>query len=751
MIEFPRFKKCFQPVVIDQNESAVLSENSQHILHGRIYAAVLPLVNGKRCVHEIADQLSDHFDASKVYFHLLQLEKKGFLEDGQGDELHPSQVFLNQICEPPQEIGEWPVPVYLTSVGSCSTDPIRERFTDPTFKFLTLDEFHSASIDPGALCVILTPDYFEKELAEINRKAISEKIRWLPFKPWGLIPWLGPLFEHDEPGCLECLLHRLRGHRIIEYYYFKKNNPVYSSTLSVGQAPFSLDIAFGFLKLELAKLHTRCTDDTLKNTVLSIDLKDLEIKRHKLIGRPQCPVCGESTSYSEKDFHAAKPLNVKSRPKSGYQYSGERIIQAEETCRNLADHMSPITGTVGFLRRMTDIPDFFGYYYTSTWPTLGSIAGWFHKARISPTGISTGKGTTDAQARASAMGEAIERYCTQYQGYEPKIRAKYQDIQDRAIDPDFLITFSKSQYQNREIWRKKAETSYVPEPFEKNTEIDWTPAWSLTRSHWKLIPSAYVYYNYPPDGGGLFFNGDSNGVAAGNCLEETLLQAFFELVERDAVGIWWYNRIQRPELDLSSFEISYVDQLRDGLSDNGYNLFCLDLTTDLDIPVVAALAIHATNPEEDPLIGLGAHLDIQIALIRSLSELGQSWNLRSTFKVNKYFQQICGRLFSDMEYIRPDSAARLKSRHEFTSPATGDFLKDIEFCVDVIKKNNMEMFAVDLTRPDVDLRVVRVIVPGLVHFWPRFSPNRLFQVPVKMGWLKTPHLEKDLNPVPFYF
>ena len=81
MIEFPRFKKWFQPVVIDQNESAVLSENSQHILHGRIYASVLPLVNGKRSVHEIADQLSDHFGASKVYFHLLQLEYDGAVAD----------------------------------------------------------------------------------------------------------------------------------------------------------------------------------------------------------------------------------------------------------------------------------------------------------------------------------------------------------------------------------------------------------------------------------------------------------------------------------------------------------------------------------------------------------------------------------------------------------------------------------------------------------------------------------------------
>jgi bacteriocin biosynthesis cyclodehydratase domain-containing protein len=657
---------------------------------------------------------------------------------------------LNQIYDPTEKSDERPASVYLTSIGSTNFDQVVDRFADPDFTFLSLDEFHAASIDPGALCVVITPDYFEESLLKINRRAISEKFSWLPFKPGGLIPWIGPIFDPDEAGCFECLLHRLRGHRVIEYYYLKKKNMPYYG-LSTGLTPFSLDIACGFLKLELAKRHRRCPDTTLNNSVLSIDLKTIQINRHKLISRPQCRVCNNAVPVSEKNILPANPLKLTSRHKAGYQNSAERIISAEETCRNLSDHISPITGAIGILNKMTDIPDFFGTYYSSTWPTMGNISGMFHRARLSPTGVSTGKGTTDAQARASAMGEALERYCSQYQGYEPKIRAAYQDISDKALDPDSLITFSKSQYENREKWRKKAETGYVPEPFDKSKKIDWTPAWSLSQNRWQLLPSSYVYYNYPVDGGGQYFIGDSNGVAAGNCLEEALLQAFFELVERDAVGIWWYNQIRRPHIDLKTFDTSYIHQIRDGLSDKGYTLYCLDLTTDFKIPVVAAVAVHDSNPEEDPMIGLGAHLDMEIALVRSLSELGQSWNLRSSFRVNSYFQQLCGRRFSDMAYIRPDPAARPVSRDTYKNHATDDFLTDIAFCIDVMKKNNNEMFLVDLSRPDINLNVVRVIVQGLAHFWPRFGAKRIFEVPVKMGWLKTSHLEENLNPVPFYF
>jgi ribosomal protein S12 methylthiotransferase accessory factor len=53
----------------------------------------------------------------------------------------------------------------------------------------------------------------------------------------------------------------------------------------------------------------------------------------------------------------------------------------------------------------------------------------------------------------------------------------------------------------------------------------------------------------------------------------------------------------------------------------------------------------------------------------------------------------------------------------------------------------------DQTREEIGLNVVRVIVPGMRHFWPRFAPGRLYDVPVKMQWLKAPREETELNPI----
>ena len=60
----------------------------------------------------------------------------------------------------------------------------------------------------------------------------------------------------------------------------------------------------------------------------------------------------------------------------------------------------------------------------------------------------------------------------------------------------------------------------------------------------------------------------------------------------------------------------------------------------------------------------------------------------------------------------------------------------------------MEFLVLDQTRPDIGMPVVRVIVPGLRHFWARFAPGRLYDVPVGMGRRKRPLSEADLNPAP---
>ena len=50
--------------------------------------------------------------------------------------------------------------------------------------------------------------------------------------------------------------------------------------------------------------------------------------------------------------------------------------------------------------------------------------------------------------------------------------------------------------------------------------------------------------------------------------------------------------------------------------------------------------------------------------------------------------------------------------------------------------------------PEIGLPVVKVIVPGLRHFWARFAPGRLYDVPVKLGWLPRAAGRRGVEPDP---
>jgi hypothetical protein len=70
----------------------------------------------------------------------------------------------------------------------------------------------------------------------------------------------------------------------------------------------------------------------------------------------------------------------------------------------------------------------------------------------------------------------------------------------------------------------------------------------------------------------------------------------------------------------------------------------------------------------------------------------------------------------------------------------------VDACLRVARRTRLDVLVLDQTRPDIEVPVARVIVPGLRHFYRRFGPGRLYDVPVKLGWLERPLPESELTP-----
>ena len=72
----------------------------------------------------------------------------------------------------------------------------------------------------------------------------------------------------------------------------------------------------------------------------------------------------------------------------------------------------------------------------------------------------------------------------------------------------------------------------------------------------------------------------------------------------------------------------------------------------------------------------------------------------------------------------------------------------MDACRAIVEAKGLEFLVLDQTRPDIGMPVVRVIVPGMRHFWERFAPGRLYDVPVNLGQRTHRLAEADLNPAP---
>jgi ribosomal protein S12 methylthiotransferase accessory factor len=526
--------------------------------------------------------------------------------------------------------------------------------------------------------------------------------------------------------------------------------------------PSTLQTGLQFAATEIAKCivkhHVNATAPgtvffpTLDGKIITLNHSILDLKSHILIKRSQCSTCGDRQILHRQGF---EPVKLVSRPKHFTHDGGHRAFTPEQTVQKYQHLVSPITGVVTELVRLTDPANPLVHTYKAG-HAFGS-ATTLRGLRNTLKHKSSGKGKTDSQSKASGLCEAVERYSGIFQGDEPRKRATLEELGDLAIHPEQCLCFSDAQYANRDTLNEQATVAHdwIPQRFDASQAIEWTPVWSLTEQTHKYLPTALCYYHYPLPPEHRFARGDSNGNAAGNTLEEAILQGFMELVERDGVALWWYNRLRRPAVDLGSFNEPYFVQLQQFYRENDRDLWVLDLTADLGIPAFAGVSNRKTGSSERLILGFGAHLDPTIAILRAVTEVNQigleldkvpDENLKSDAT-----DWLITAKLADHPYLLPDTTQPLKTAQDYPKRWSDDIYTDVMTCVNIAQQAGLETLVIDQTRPDIGLNVVKVTVPGMRHFWSRFGVGRLYDVPVKLGWRDEPLTEAQMNPTPMPF
>jgi bacteriocin biosynthesis cyclodehydratase domain-containing protein len=731
-----QFAANFSVYVLPPNAVCLYSEDRKFFLHGELYCALASAI-GKagKSVRELVSELEKDFPSDKIEEALQRLLERRYVAVASPTSAGIAAAYWASIGLSPEaaETNLKKCRVRIQSIDVQGAKELSSSLRELGVRVVT------RSPD---LTVTLVNDYLEGRLDELNREHLSEQTPWLLVQPSGIFPLVGPIFRPGTSACWTCLADRMKRNREVKALLDREQarcvavSPLARHTL--GKSGIEL------AAVEIAKAIATDFRTELQDHIVSLDLSGATIVKHYVAARPQCPVCGRKKLRDPR--RAAMPLELGASGGLVMTSGGYRTVSSRATVARFRKHVSPLTGVISRLERINaDLPLNTNWYAAHN---FSAPAKTVHQLRAGLSGGSFGKGSTAEQGEASALMEAIERYSGIFQGDEIRAARRFTDFPPGdAILPNDVMLFSDAQYRRQHEQASTTHDSHpVPARFDPSAKVDWSPVWSLRDQRFKYLPTSLLYFFYRGPGA---FHTDSNGCAAGNTLEEAIVQGFLELVERDAYAIWWYNRLQRAEVDIGQVDDSYVRDLQAQLAASGRRLWVLDVTSDLAIPTFVAVTHWMQNGRENIEFGSGAHFDARIAMLRALTELNQFLSIGLMGGGSGEKSSLDGSTplrLEDYPFLTPSDNGMVQPG---SSSKFGrlDASEQVTACVGVAKQQGLDFLVLNQTRPDIEVPVVRVIVPGLRHFYRRFAPGRLYDVPVTLGLRVRPLSEDELNPI----
>jgi len=329
--------------------------------------------------------------------------------------------------------------------------------------------------------------------------------------------------------------------------------------------------------------------------------------------------------------------------------------------------------------------------------------------RPASRGLATaqGKGIDLVSAKVSALMEAIETWHAErlerVTRFEP-----LAEIQREAE----VIDVSRLQRRSGRVVNDRTPMCWVEGRDLMSGAGRWVP--------WEAVScdfSAAVVRNST-------FLQTTNGLASGNHLIEATIHALCELIERDAITL--HQRADRASrdrrrIDLGTVHDPYCRLALEKLSNAGVDVTVWDCTSDVGIPVFSALIMDSPAAQRLPargaFRGYGCHPARAVALLRALTEAVQS---RLTY-ISGSRDDLFPERFREVQRLEEErvvkTAGAERGRVSFAAVRefqNATFDDDLEFVLDRLRSIGLkEVVSVDLTRKDLDVPVVKVLVPGL--------------------------------------
>jgi ribosomal protein S12 methylthiotransferase accessory factor len=323
-----------------------------------------------------------------------------------------------------------------------------------------------------------------------------------------------------------------------------------------------------------------------------------------------------------------------------------------------------------------------------------------------------GKGASPFQAEASAVMELAERY----------------SLFTFASDQSNYLSFPHKELTEKAIGLDQIRVSVHDDSSDVASALDffsitparWTAGVNLTTGGDVLVPFDW-----------FFALNEYNGSAAGNCIEEAVLQGLCEVVERHVSSMVSRSKMTVPLIDKASVTDTLAKGLLDKFENAGINIFLFDMSLDTGIATVGVIAYDpASFPRRSEIVWTaGTSPDPQKAVVRALTEaaqLGGDFNSGSGYVASGLPKP--GSL-DDIEFLT--GGTKVVSITSLPDLSDSNIRIEIEKCVEKLEESGLNVLVIDVTNPDLRIPAVYVIVPG-AHFRERTSGTNVGMLTAKL-------------------
>jgi YcaO-like protein with predicted kinase domain len=330
--------------------------------------------------------------------------------------------------------------------------------------------------------------------------------------------------------------------------------------------------------------------------------------------------------------------------------------------------------------------------------------------------VSQGKGVDLVAAKVSGIMEAAEAWHAEHV-LLPLRLATYRELRAvaRVVDVEQLPRQPRSR-------------------FHPDLSLLWIEGTDVMTAQRVWLPYECVHLDFRvpgPQGSGCFL-ATGTGLAAGNHRLEAVSHALCEVVERDAFALWDARTpAQRASrrLDPDTVDDPGCLGLLGAFEQAGVGVAVWDLTTDAGLPVFSAMVVDrrpSLMRRVPAAMGGGCHPDRAVALSRALTEAAQSRLTLIAGSRDDCPPGYARRIF--------DGAAIARHVARLAEPAERSFADvphlpaesidaDVAHELDRLKAVGIrQAILVDLTRPGIDIPVVRMVVPGLEGWADKAEP-----------------------------